>query len=230
MFTDIAGRYDRLNRVITLGRDQSWRRLLVEQARLAPGDLVLDVGAGTGDLAIESTRQASDIRVVAVDFTAAMLAQGRARSRDLPIRWVRADAHHLPFGPKTFPRVLSGFLLRNVEDLDQALAEQLRVLGPGGQALTLDTTWPTHGPIAWLVRTYFRLVVPILGWAFSGHVSAYRYLASSTAAHLTPGELAARLASVGFDQCGYRRLMLGSVVIHWGTRLTRSDRARPAST
>jgi demethylmenaquinone methyltransferase/2-methoxy-6-polyprenyl-1,4-benzoquinol methylase len=218
MFTDIARRYDLLNRVITFGRDQTWRRALVQQAAPAPGDRILDVGAGTGDLALTCIRQAPDGRVVAVDFTAAMLVRGKARTRDLPVRWVRADALHLPFASRTFDRALSGFLLRNVDDLDRALSEQLRVLRRAGRILSLDTTRPTGVPFAWLIRTYFRTAVPILGWALSGHFSAYRYLASSTEAHLTAEELAVRLASAGFGDCGFRRMMLGSVAIHWGTK------------
>ncbi len=142
MFGRIAGRYDLLNRLMTGGQDRCWRREAV--GRLAPpsGGRVLDLGSGTGDLAFELLRHAPQARVVAADFTPEMMTVGRRRPDSGRIAWVVADALHLPFAQASFAGAISGFLLRNVTEIDRVLAEELRVLCPGGRAVSLDTTPP----------------------------------------------------------------------------------------
>ncbi|HPO57410.1 MAG TPA: class I SAM-dependent methyltransferase, partial [Anaerolineaceae bacterium] len=132
MFARIAPRYDLMNRLMTGGQDRAWRREVIARAGLQPGQRLLDLGAGTGDLAFEALRRHPGVQVVAADFTPAMLQVGRKRPEPHP-GWAAADALRLPFPDESFDALVSGFLLRNVADLDQALAEQYRVLRPGGR-------------------------------------------------------------------------------------------------
>jgi len=216
MFTRIAGRYDLINRLMTVGQDQRWRREVIRRAGLPRGGRLLDLGAGTGDLAREALRQAPSARVTAADFTLAMMLAGRRR---LPQPdWCAADALRLPFPDETFDSVVSGFLLRNVSDLPQALAEQRRVLKPGGRIVTLDTTPQRRSLLTPFIQFHLHTIIPALGRWLTGDAQAYTYLPDTTE-HFLPAEvLAVRLGEAGFGQVGFRRLMFGTIAIHWGQK------------
>jgi demethylmenaquinone methyltransferase/2-methoxy-6-polyprenyl-1,4-benzoquinol methylase len=221
MFASIANRYDLMNRAMTLGQDIRWRREVIRRACLPAGGKLLDLGAGTGDLAREALRQRPGVWVVAADFTLEMMRVGRewgtleGRQNAEP-DWSAADAQRLPFPGNTFDAVVSGFLLRNVSDLNRCLGEQQRVLKPGGWIVTLDTTPPPRTPLAPLLRFQLHTVIPALGGILTGQREAYTYLPDSTEGFLEPERLAARLCAEGFVQVGFRRLMFGTVAIHWG--------------
>ncbi|MEJ2013070.1 MAG: ubiquinone/menaquinone biosynthesis methyltransferase [Anaerolineales bacterium] len=218
MFARIASRYDMLNRLMTFGRDHAWRREAIARLQLKGGGYVLDVGSGTGDLAFTCQQMHPETQVVACDFTPEMMALGKARDRAGVIIWALADATRLPFADQSFHGVVSGFLLRNVTGLDQALAEQVRVLKPGGRIVALDTTPPSPGPLAPLVHFHLRRVIPALGRLIAGNAAAYRYLPASTEAFADAETLAARLRTAGLEGVGFTRRMLGTIAIHWGLR------------
>src|SRR6059036_1431206 len=149
MFDDIVGRYDLLNRLLSLGLDRRWRRATVRAARSSPNRPVLDLGCGTGDLASLATR--SGHRVVGVDLSRAMLSEARRKSPGLPV--VQGSALALPFADQSFGGAVSGFVLRNLNDLPRAFAELARVLEPGGPIALMDIT----GPRSPLLRRGFDL-------------------------------------------------------------------------
>lgn len=221
MFARIAPRYDLMNRLMTGGQDITWRREVVARAALPPGGRLLDLGAGTGDLAREALRRQPDLLVVAADFTVEMMRTGQAADAQAghsPMLWSAADAQRLPFPDRCFDVVISGFLLRNVVDLPLALAEQFRVLKPGGRLVALDTTPPPASPLAPFIRFHLHTVIPGLGRLLTGQADAYNYLPNSTEYFLEPERLAARLVAAGFAGVGFVRRMFGTIAIHWARR------------
>ena len=173
MFERIARRYNLMNRLMTFGQDQRWRRYVVQRAGLRPGAWLLDIATGTGDIAFEAQRQVGDLHIVAADFALPMMRVGQRRERNVradgrrPLAWQAADTLHLPYAPHTFDAVTSCYLFRNVTDIGGALAEQVRVLKPGGRLVTLDTT-PPRGPLRPLIRLYLRWIIPLLGRWITG--------------------------------------------------------------
>jgi demethylmenaquinone methyltransferase/2-methoxy-6-polyprenyl-1,4-benzoquinol methylase len=218
LFTRIARRYDLLNRLMTAGQDVSWRREVIRRAAPPAGARLLDLGAGTGDLALEALRQSPACRPVAADFTLAMLQVGRRRRGAGGLAWTGADALRLPFPAESFAAVVSGYLLRNVVDLPQALAEQRRVLQPGGRLVCLDTTRPRQNILYPFIQLHLHIVIPALGRLLAGQAEAYTYLPDSTEDFLTAEQLATRLTEAGFREVSFRRVMFGTMAIHWGVK------------
>jgi len=210
MFDRIAPVYDAMNRVMTAGLDQRWRRLTA-QAVVRPGDRVLDACCGTGDLAIAASK--ADGRVTGLDFSERMLE--RARRKSAAIDWVQGDLTALPFADGSFEAATVGFGVRNVDDLDRALAELRRVLGPDGRVGILEITRPS-GPLRHFYGFWFDRVVPALGRVLPGG-AAYIYLPASVRRFPGPDELAARLGAAGFADVRYRTFAGGIVALHTGT-------------
>ncbi len=225
MFAAIAGRYDVMNRIMTGGQDQSWRRLVVDACNLPRAGHLLDVATGTGDIGFEAMRRRPDVVVTGVDFTHEMLriGQDKAYRQGLidvygsRLRFADADALGLPFEDDTFDAAVSGFMMRNVTNVARAFAEQRRVVRPGGRVVCLEITRP--GLPLWrdLFRFYFFRIVPWIGGIVSGQRQAYTYLPQSTAAFPRPAALAGIMESIGLRQVSYRTLMLDTVALHVGT-------------
>jgi demethylmenaquinone methyltransferase/2-methoxy-6-polyprenyl-1,4-benzoquinol methylase len=215
MFTHIAHRYDMMNRLMTAGQDVEWRKQVIRLAGLRTNSRLLDLGAGTGDLAREALAQQPKVNIVAADFTLEMMRVGN-RNGSLP--WSAADALSLPFGDKTFDAIVSGFLMRNVGDVQQALKEQFRTLKPGGRIVILDTTKPKRNLLSPFIWLHLHVVIPVLGRIISGSGEAYNYLPDSTEGFLTAEELTVRMAAVGFKRINFDRLMFGTIAIHWGEK------------
>jgi demethylmenaquinone methyltransferase / 2-methoxy-6-polyprenyl-1,4-benzoquinol methylase len=213
MFARIAPHYERMNRLMTAGQDRAWRRQVIRRLSLQPGDSLLDLGAGTGDLAREALRQQPLAHVTAADFTLEMMRLGQQTG---PRDWCAADALRLPFAGESFQAVASGFLMRNVIDVDRALREQYRVLQPGGRIVILDTTPPHRSLLSPMIWLHMHLVIPALGGMFAGSRQAYTYLPDSTERFLSAKELASHMAAAGFKNVGFKILMFGTIAIHWG--------------
>ena len=173
MFSSIARRYDTTNRWITWGQDLRWRRELLDKVRLPHGGMLLDVGAGTGDLSLEAKARDKNTLVVGIDLTPAMLQMGRQKEGGELVHWVNGDALDLPYPCGVFDAVVSGYLLRNVLDVERALIEQYRVLKNGGQVVCLDTTPPACDAWHQPVRLYLRYVLPFIGGMVAGDAEAY---------------------------------------------------------
>ncbi|MHB8630675.1 MAG: ubiquinone/menaquinone biosynthesis methyltransferase [Candidatus Limnocylindria bacterium] len=215
MFDRIAARYDFLNRVLSFGTDIGWRRRAIARAGIAPDLAVLDVGAGTGDLSFAAASRGA--RVVSVDLSAGMLAvlsrraTAAQRSRIQPLV---GTAEALPLPDACVDRIVTGFTVRNVGDLDRAFAEFRRVLGPGGRAIVLELSHPPSAAFAGLYALYFDRIAPAVAALLGGDREAYRYLPRSLQPFPDAERLAALLRAAGFARVSYERLTFGIAAIH----------------
>jgi len=210
MFDRIAPVYDAMNRVMTAGLDQRWRRATVREV-VRSGDDVLDACCGTGDLAV-AARNAGASSVVGVDFSERMLEQARRKAPEL--EWVQSDVLELPFEDASFDSAVVGFGVRNVEDLEAAIRELRRVLRPGGRLGILEITTP-RGPLKFFYKLWFDRIVPLLGRLLPGG-DAYTYLPASVRRFPGPEDLARLLDSCGFEAVRFRRFAGGIVALHVG--------------
>jgi demethylmenaquinone methyltransferase / 2-methoxy-6-polyprenyl-1,4-benzoquinol methylase len=209
MFDRIAPIYDAMNRVMTAGLDQRWRRATA-RAVVRPGDDVLDACCGTGDLALAGAQEGG--RVTGVDFSERMLE--RARRKGPALRWVEGDLLALPFPDDSFDSATVGFGVRNLEDLERGVGELRRVLRPGGRLAILEITQP-RGALAPFYRLWFDRLVPLLGRVLPGG-AAYTYLPASVRRFPGPDELVALLERTGFTGVCYRTFAAGIVALHTG--------------
>jgi len=205
MFDRISGRYDLANRVLSLGMDPGWRREAVAALGPAASGEVLDLCAGTLDFTVMLVEQGVG-RVTAVDFSTGMLDRGRAKlAADAPVDVVAADARDLPLPDHSVDGILCGFGLRNVPEVERALAECKRVLRPGGRLVVLDFFQPAGTVSRFLQDSYNRWVVPLIGGMITGSPESYRYLADSIDAFTTRKDFERVLSTLGF-QCAGREV------------------------
>jgi demethylmenaquinone methyltransferase/2-methoxy-6-polyprenyl-1,4-benzoquinol methylase len=219
MFTAIAPTYDRLNRVISLGLDQRWRRYAVGQLgwERAPEGMYLDLCAGTLDFGAMLARQRGfGGRVIGADFVQRMLRLGRGKSPRLEP--VAADALALPFPDRTFEGAMVGWGARNLVDLDAGLREAARVLKPGARLVILEMTLPPNPGLRRAFLFYFDRVLPWIGRMVSKHTNAYTWLPESTRTFPPPAELAQRMERAGFTDVSYRLKLGGVTAVHVGER------------
>lgn len=220
MFDAIAERYDLLNRVISLGVDQRWRRRTVRSLELRGPSRVLDLATGTADLALLTAAMCPDANLVGLDPSEKMLAVGRAKVAEKGlahrVELVVGDAQALPFEDASFDAITMAFGIRNVPDRGRALAEMARVLRPGGRVGILELGEPREGPLAALARFHVHTVVPRLG-AWLSRAPEYRYLERSIAAFPAPEVFAARMEESGLSVVAVERLSFGVCHLYVGT-------------
>jgi demethylmenaquinone methyltransferase/2-methoxy-6-polyprenyl-1,4-benzoquinol methylase len=217
MFGAIADRYDLMNRVMTMGRDNRWREQAADMTEVGPGDSALDVATGTGDLAFELKERVGPTgRVVGVDFTPEMLrlAKLKAARKEMNVTFQRADAQSIPFEDSSFGAVTCGFGIRNFEDRQKALNEMARVLMPGRRVVILELTPPQNA----LARRYMNEVIPRMGQILAKARDAYTYLPESADEFPEPRDLGRMMQQAGLRKVTYRLLNFGTVALHWGTK------------
>ena len=219
MFARIAPTYDLMNRLMTFGQDQGWRRELLEACALPPHGTLLDVGTGTGDIAYAARQQFPGVNVIGSDFTYEMMAAGAHKIPGILVPFLQADTFALPFPDDTFDAVVSGFLVRNVEDRMGAFREMARVTKPGGRVACLEIAPPTNALLEPFFRFYFFQVVPLIGGLVAGDRKAYSYLPQSTVTFPPPPALARIMEKAGLHNVVYREYMINTVAIHVGTKL-----------
>ena len=211
MFDRIAGRYDFLNRVISLGLDRRWRRLAARVVA-ADGSRVLDLATGTGDVALEIARQAPGARVVGLDPSSRMLEQAEDKVRDAcwtdRVELLPGRAETLPFDDDSFDGAIVAWGIRNVADRPAALQEMARVVRPDGRVVILEGTEPRSHLLAFPARFYMHHLVPRLG-AWLSRAKEYRYLQTSIAAFPPPAEFASLMAANGLEVLEVRPLTFG---------------------
>ncbi len=214
MFDRIAGVYDRLNSVMTVGMHHRWRERAADFARVGPGSRVLDVATGTGDLAVELKRRVgAEGSVIGSDFSEGMLDLARVKAPDIRFEW--GNALELSYPDDSFDAATVGFGARNFSDLAKGISEMVRVVRPGGHVVVLEMTTPEHPPLSWFFRVWFDTIVPKLG-GMAGQGDAYTYLPNSVRRFPAARDLAALLAAVGLVDVRYTITAGGIIALHHG--------------
>ena len=220
MFSRIAHRYDLLNRVMTFGRDGAWRQAAAALAAPKSCRLALDMATGTGELAFLLAARAE--QVVAVDISPQMLSIARAKARGRPragrIQFLLADGLRLPFATDTFDCVATGFALRNVADLELALAEMHRVVRPEGRVVCLELTRSPFRLLAALHALCLAGLIPALGRWLANQPETYRFLSTSLSQFPDAQQLAKTMRNRGFRRVGYRLYPLWPIALHVGIK------------
>ena len=223
VFDSVATRYDIMNDLMSAGMHRLWKRHAVDQAAVRPGDAVLDLAGGTGDLAIKfASRVGAEGHVVLADINMAMLNEGRRRLIDAGVAGnqsiAQVDAEKLPFADNSFDCVSIAFGLRNVTDKDAALRSMYRVLKPGGKALVLEFSEPVKA-LKPAYDLYSFKVLPLLGKIVARDPGSYQYLAESIRMHPDQETLKEMMEAAGFERCRYQNLTGGIVALHIGYRV-----------
>lgn len=214
MFDRIAGVYDRMNGLMTAGLHHRWRRRAADLAAVGPGDRVLDVATGTGDLAIELAQRVGGLgQVVGLDFSEAMLERARAKAPG--ISFERGDALALPYPDASFDAATVGFGARNFANLERGLREMVRVVKPGGRIVVLEITTPSRPPLSYFFELWFDRAVPAIG-RLAGDQAAYSYLPSSVRRFPGPSDLAALMWDSGLRDVRYVLTAGGIIALHVG--------------
>jgi len=222
VFDDVAPSYDLMNDLMSLGIHRLWKKALIDKLNPSPGMTLLDLGGGTGDIAFRF-KEAGGGPVVVCDINREMLSVGRDRAIDRAmldgIEWVCGDAEILPFPDRSMDAVTIAFCLRNVTNIDKALAEAHRVLRPGGRFLCLEFSHVTLPGVSAVYDSYSFTVLPFLGKLVAGNRDAYQYLVESIRRFPKQDELAAKMRAAGFSQVSWRNLSAGIAALHIGWRV-----------
>ena len=223
VFDSVASRYDIMNDLMSGGMHRLWKRYTIQHANARPGQVILDLAGGTGDLAREFARIVGPRgHVVLADINAAMLEHGRRRLVDAGVagnvELAQVDAETLPFADNTFDRVSIAFGLRNITHKEKALTEMNRVLKPGGKVLILEFSQPSKA-IKPAYDLYSFKVLPLLGKLVAQDPESYQYLAESIRMHPDQETLLGMMQDAGFERCRFNNLTAGIVALHTGYKI-----------
>jgi len=219
LFGRVARKYDLTNDVMSLGAHRRWKRLVLGLAEIGPEHVVLDLAAGTGDLALAAARSAvAPIRVIAADMTGEMLQVGRTRPGASGVRWVQCDALELPMKDKSVDRIVIGYGLRNFARLGPALREIYRCLKPGGRLVALDFGRPSAPILDRAYLRYLEITASAAGWLLHRDRESYLYIAESLRQYPGQREVTEGMKRLGFVRCGYLDLLFGAMAINFGDR------------
>ncbi|WKW46676.1 bifunctional demethylmenaquinone methyltransferase/2-methoxy-6-polyprenyl-1,4-benzoquinol methylase UbiE [Myroides sp. JBRI-B21084] len=217
MFDTISGNYDSLNRMISLGTDQGWRRNVLKMVSSTNPESILDIATGTGDLAILLAKSNAK-RIVGLDLSAGMLEVGKAKIKALnlqqTIEMIQGDSENLPFQDNTFDAITVAFGVRNFENLEKGLSEIARVLKPNGIFVILETSVPTKFPFKQGYNFYMKTLMPLIGKMFSKDKKAYEYLSESAQNFPYGEQLNAILRKVGFKNVKHNPQTMGVATIY----------------
>jgi len=234
MFDSIAGTYDRINHLLSLNQDRSWRKRAVMQAQIQPHQELLDLCCGTGDMALEFIKAQPGLKsVTGVDFSEKMLRLARKKTahllarntddryKNINIKWLRQDATKLELPDNQFDCISCVFGLRNLQNLNAGLNEILRVLKPAGKLLVLEFAMPKNRLLSWAYQSYFRLVLPVIGSIIAGNRGdAYRYLPESVRSFDTSDQFCGKLYKNGFEVVRAEHLNWGAVQLYLARKKT----------
>lgn len=222
MFDTISGKYDGLNRVISMGIDQKWRKKVIDQITAKQPNSYLDIATGTGDLALQFAARLPDTKIVGLDLSEGMLSVARKKVIDTPlenkIEFIKGDSEALPFDNNSFEAITVSFGIRNFQNLEKGLSEILRVLTPGGIFIILETSVPTKFPYKQGYFMYSKAILPVIGKLFSKDKVAYRYLSESASVFPFGLTLNNILQKTGFKEVQHKPQTLGVATIYSATK------------
>ena len=216
LFSTIAGRYDLITRLLSYGGDQRWKRRLMAEAAILPGMRVLDLACGTGDLALAA--QSAQAKAIGLDFASPMIALAREKPGAQQVAWIVGDMGALPVAAGTMDVVTTGYGLRNVPDLEVAVAEIYRVLRAGGVACSLDFDRPPSPVVRAIYLAYLTIVGSALGWALHGDPDTYRYIPASIRRYPGAAAVAGMMRRAGFSEVRLVPLLGGLMALHVATK------------
>ena len=223
VFSRVASRYDLMNDLMSGGVHRLWKDAMMDWLAPRPGQRLLDVAGGTGDIAFRFLKRAPSASATVLDMTEGMLAEGRKRAEAASLSgrldWVAGDAMALPFADESFDVYTISFGIRNVTRIGDALAEAFRVLRPGGRLMVLEFSHlPTPG-LQWAYDRYSFNVIPALGQAVAGDRESYQYLVESIRRFPDQESFATMIRAAGFERVAYRNLTMGVAALHSGWKL-----------
>lgn len=218
LFSSLPGHYDRMNRVMSLGLDMSWRRKTIRKAQFKPDGCLLDLATGTGDMILAARKYLPAASFIGLDFCAPFLylAREKVNGQTAPLQrqWIQGDAMQLPFADESVDGAFTAFALRNVINVEHVFAELYRVIRPGGKVASLEMVRQQNSSLRKMFGFYFREIIPRLGKWLTSYPDAYSYLPLSIENFYTAAELSQVIRRAGWRQVQHYPVMFGNVAIH----------------